>query len=151
MNTTTIYTDGGCIGNPGPGGWAFVQIREGLPTTRNGAERQTTNNRMELTAVIMALRHLDEIGLPSDGEVVRVITDSEYVRRGVSEWIHTWLKNGWKTSNRKPVKNQDLWVVLHKLQSERRISWEWVKGHSGNEFNELCDNLVHEAIDTLVV
>jgi ribonuclease HI len=151
MNTAIIYTDGGCIGNPGPGGWAFVLVRDGLSTTRNGAERQTTNNRMELTAVIMALRYLDEVGLPSDGEAVRVITDSEYVRRGVSEWIHTWLKNGWKTSNRKPVKNQDLWVVLHELQSERRISWEWVKGHSGNEFNELCDNLVHEAIDTLTV
>ena len=149
MESLTFYTDGGCIGNPGVGGWAFVLLEDGKTTERNGAESLTTNNRMELTAVIEALEYVGRELPGVSSETIRIVTDSEYVRRGISEWIHTWLRNGWKTSGRAPVKNQDLWMRLHNLQGFYSISWAWVKGHSGNQYNELCDKLVHVAIDSL--
>lgn len=152
MNTLIIYTDGGCIGNPGRGGWAFVLRHDDTsrePIERNGAELSTTNNRMELTAVIEALKYVEGTMNTSDQLHLRIVTDSEYVRRGISEWIQSWLRNGWKTSNKKPVKNQDLWQELYALQSSFHISWTWVKGHSGDKYNELCDRLVHKAIDSL--
>jgi len=151
MESLTFYTDGGCIGNPGVGGWAFVLLEDGKTTERNGAESLTTNNRMELTAVIEALEYVGRELPGVSSETIRIVTDSEYVRRGISEWIHTWLRNGWKTSGRAPVKNQDLWMRLHNLQGFYSISWAWVKGHSGNQYNELCDKLVHDAIDSMKI
>jgi ribonuclease HI len=148
MPIIEIYTDGGCIGNPGPGGWAFVALEGEEAIERNGAVEQTTNNRMELMAVIQALEFVQGYTTAAKPEI-RIVTDSEYVRKGISEWINNWIRNGWKTSGRKPVKNQDLWVQLHELQSSFRISWDWVKGHSGDRYNERCDSLVQEAIRKL--
>jgi ribonuclease HI len=152
----TIYTDGGCSGNPGPGGWAFVLLAEGRDERieRNGGERSTTNNRMELTAVINALEMLPACGAfgaadaahPADAiEAVTVFTDSQYVQKGISEWITGWKKKGWKTSSRQPVKNVDLWQRLDALAADYRIRWEWVRGHAGDPLNERCDTLVREA------
>ncbi|MCL2800825.1 MAG: ribonuclease HI [Treponema sp.] len=142
-----IYTDGGCSGNPGPGGWAFVIISQSLQiiAQEKGAEENTTNNRMELTAVIMALRKLKEMNKPN----AVVLTDSQYVQKGISEWIHTWKRNAWKTAGKSPVKNKDLWIELDSLAGDFKIKWEWVKGHAGNEFNELCDAMTQEAISEL--
>jgi len=144
-----IYTDGGCSGNPGPGGWAYVMITqtpEGnqIISQDKGAEKNTTNNRMELTAVIMALRFL-KTGINSACKAV-VYTDSQYVQRGITEWIHTWKKNAWRTSGKSPVKNKDLWMELDSLAGALPLKWEWVKGHAGNEYNELCDAMTQEAI-----
>jgi len=149
MSTIQIYTDGGCIGNPGPGGWAFVAIENGGEEARKGAVRETTNNRMELTAVIEALEYVrGRSGMERESRV-QIVTDSEYVRRGISEWIHKWIRNGWQTTDRKPVKNKDLWMRLNALQEPLSVEWGWVKGHSGNTYNELCDSLVQEAIRSL--
>jgi len=148
-----IYTDGGCSGNPGPGGWAYVMVQETFQgekiIARNkGAEKNTTNNRMELTAVIEALRALKSTdGVPRQ---ITVYTDSQYVQKGISEWIITWKRNSWRTSDKKPVKNQDLWMELDSLDGEFSIKWEWVRGHAGNEYNELCDQMTQEAIASLV-
>ncbi|HTP58125.1 MAG TPA: ribonuclease HI [Spirochaetia bacterium] len=140
-----IWTDGGCQGNPGPGAWAFVLRAEASMADKSGFDAQTTNNRMELTAVLEALRELlahDEWkGLP-----VTVTTDSQYVQKGITEWIHTWERNSWKTSNKKPVKNVDLWSALAELSRVRPITWKWVEGHAGNEMNERCHHLVEQAI-----
>ncbi len=149
MSTIQIYTDGGCIGNPGPGGWAFVAIQRETTETRNGAVKETTNNRMELTAVIEALEFVRGRSDMERKLQIRIVTDSEYVRRGISEWIHNWIRNGWQTSNKKPVKNKDLWMRLNGLQEPYSVEWSWVKGHSGNTYNELCDRLVQEAIRSL--
>jgi ribonuclease HI len=144
-----IYTDGGCSGNPGPGGWAFVMVKrtfqgEQIIAQTKGSEKATTNNRMELTAVIEALRALKTMdGIPHQAAVY---TDSQYVQKGISEWIHTWKRNSWRTSDKKPVKNQDLWMELDSLAGEFKLQWEWVKGHSGHEYNELCDAMTQEAI-----
>jgi ribonuclease HI len=139
-----IYTDGACRGNPGPGGWAaFLKVGEHEKELA-GAEPLTTNNRMELTAVIRALEALQR---PVE---VRVYTDSEYVRRGITEWIASWKKRGWRTADRKPVKNQDLWERLDALAAGHRIEWHWVKGHSGVPGNERVDALANRAIDALV-
>jgi len=149
-----IYTDGGCSGNPGPGGWAYVIIRNAdqdsgsIHVAENwGAERSTTNNRMELLAVINALKVLK--GKPGlDGQLT-LYTDSQYVQKGITGWIHNWKRNSWKTSDKKPVKNRDLWLELDVLASEFPISWAWVKGHAGNEYNERCDTLTQKAIASL--
>ncbi|MDR0637844.1 MAG: ribonuclease HI [Spirochaetaceae bacterium] len=141
-----IYTDGGCSGNPGPGGWAFVMFTEGGTTSfeKNGGEPATTNNRMELTAVIKALERLSSLGGSIDG--VTVFTDSQYVQKGISEWIAGWKRNGWITSTKQPVKNADLWKKLDALAAGYPICWKWVKGHAGNPLNERCDALVQQAI-----
>jgi len=147
-----IYTDGGCIGNPGPGGWAFVMILdtfqgEKMVAQDKGAEKETTNNRMELTAVIKALRTLKiSDGFPRKASLY---TDSQYVQKGITEWIHTWKRNSWRTSDKKPVKNKDLWTELDYLAEEFSINWEWVKGHAGNHYNEMCDKMTQEAISSL--
>jgi ribonuclease HI len=138
-----IYTDGACRGNPGPGGWAALLLSGEHEREISGAEEHTTNNRMELTAVIRALEALKR---PVQA---RVYTDSEYVRRGISEWLAGWKARGWRTADRKPVKNQDLWQRLDELQAGHRIEWHWVPGHAGVPGNERVDRLANEAIDTL--
>jgi len=138
-----IYTDGACRGNPGPGGWAAL-LRIGEHEREiSGAEALTTNNRMELTAVIRALEALKR---PVEA---RLYTDSEYVRRGVSEWLPGWKARGWRTAGRKPVKNQDLWQQLDELRLPHRIEWHWVPAHAGVIDNERVDRLANEAIDAL--
>ena len=143
MSVVVIYTDGACRGNPGPGGWAALLSFGEREKELAGAEEHTTNNRMELTAVIRALEALKR---PVEA---RVFTDSEYVRRGITEWVSSWKARGWKTADRKPVKNQDLWEELDRLAAQHRIQWHWVKGHSGIPGNERVDRLANQAIDAL--
>lgn len=138
-----IYTDGACRGNPGPGGWAALLITGEHEREINGAEALTTNNRMELTAVIRALEALKR---PVEA---CIYTDSEYVRRGITEWVHNWKRRGWRTADKKPVKNQDLWECLDALAAGHTLEWRWVKGHSGVPGNERVDRLANEAIDAL--
>jgi ribonuclease HI len=139
-----IYTDGACRGNPGPGGWAALLIAGANEREISGAETLTTNNRMELTAVIRALEALNR---PVKGDVY---TDSQYVRKGILEWMPQWKARGWKTADKKPVKNQDLWLALDELVHRHELAWHWVKGHSGNAGNERVDALANRAIDALV-
>ena len=139
----SIWTDGACSGNPGPGGWGALLSSGEHEKELSGAEPQTTNNRMELTAVIRALEALKR---PSEA---RIYTDSEYVRRGITEWVKNWKARGWKTADRKPVKNQDLWERLDALAAGHKIDWRWVKGHSGVPGNERVDRLANEAIDAM--
>ncbi len=138
-----IYTDGACRGNPGPGGWGALLIFGEREKTLSGAEPLTTNNRMELMAVIAALEALKR---PVSA---RLYTDSQYVRRGITEWLANWKAKGWRTADRKPVKNQDLWQRLDALASGHRIEWHWVPGHAGVPGNERVDRLANEAIDAL--
>ena len=140
-----IYTDGGCHGNPGPGGWAFLLNCDEEYIERKGNQRETTNNRMELTAVISALEYVSSEELLK-GRPIILHTDSQYVKNGINSWIHTWVKNGWKTSAGKPVKNREYWIRLKAVNDLLKVSWKWVKGHAGNEENERCDALVQEAI-----
>ena len=132
----TVYTDGACLGNPGPGGWAAIIIDK-LDKKKKiiGSEPSTTNNRMELTAVIKALNEI-----PSGGSV-KIFTDSKYVINGIESWIIEWKKNNWKGSNKKNIKNKELWVQLDKATSDVRVCWNWVKGHSGNKYNDEVDEL----------
>jgi ribonuclease HI len=142
-----IFTDGGCSGNPGPGGWAFIAIQDEKERCQSGAEAYTTNNKMELTAVIRALEWFHRArGLGKD---CRVCTDSQYVQMGITKWIFSWEKNGWKTSDKKPVKNQELWQKLRKLTLDIQPRWAWVKGHAGNPLNEACDTMVQAEIKKL--
>ena len=138
-----IYTDGACRGNPGPGGWAALLKRGQHEREISGAESSTTNNRMELTAVIRALEALKR---PVQA---RLYTDSQYVRRGISEWLPQWQARGWRTASRTPVKNQDLWQRLAELAAGHEIEWHWVPGHAGVPGNERVDRLANAAIDTL--
>jgi len=138
-----IYTDGACRGNPGPGGWAALLTSGGHEKEISGAEPATTNNRMELTAVIRALETLRR---PVQAQIY---TDSEYVLRGITEWLAGWKARGWRTADRKPVKNQDLWEQLDTLAAQHRLEWRWVRGHSGVPGNERVDRLANEAIDAL--
>jgi ribonuclease HI len=138
-----IYTDGACRGNPGPGGWAALLKMGAHEREISGAEAHTTNNRMELTAVIRALEALKR------PVTARLYTDSEYVRRGITEWVPAWKSRGWRTADRKAVKNQDLWQRLDELNAQHRIEWRWVRGHAGVPGNERVDRLANEAIDTL--
>jgi ribonuclease HI len=144
LSGVTIYTDGACRGNPGPGGWGVLMSSGERRRELSGAERQTTNNRMELTAVIRALEALKR---PA---VVDLFTDSEYVRRGISEWLPAWKARGWKTAARKPVKNQDLWETLDAARARHEVRWHWVKAHSGVPGNERVDALANLAIDALM-
>jgi ribonuclease HI len=140
----TIATDGACKGNPGPGGWgALLRAENGTETTLNGAEPHTTNNRMELKAAIEALNALTR---PAN---VTLSTDSNYVKDGITRWIHGWQKNGWKTADKKPVKNADLWQALLEATKRHQIHWQWVKGHAGHPDNERADQLANQAIETL--
>ncbi|HEY3731210.1 MAG TPA: ribonuclease HI [Steroidobacteraceae bacterium] len=139
-----IYTDGACRGNPGPGGWAALLSAQGREKEISGAQRDTTNNRMELQAVIAALQALKR---PAQ---VRLYTDSQYVRRGVLEWLPQWKLRGWKTADRKPVRNQDLWEQLDAARAAHQVEWHWVPGHAGIAGNERCDALANAAIDGLL-
>jgi ribonuclease HI len=138
-----VYTDGGCLGNPGRGAWAYVFRRGGSLIRDSGVEASTTNNRMELQAVIKALERIDTEQPPSR-ERIEIFTDSIYVKRGITEWILRWVRNGWKTASKKPVKNRELWVRLLGLQERLDVGWNWVQGHSGDELNEMCDSMVKE-------
>ena len=136
-----IYTDGACSGNPGPGGWGAVIFDENKKQINiSGKETMTTNNRMELLAPIMAIKRIKE------KSEITVYTDSTYLKNGITDWIKKWEKNGWKSSSNQPIKNKDLWLELNKLSSEHKVSWNWVEGHSNNEFNNLADKLATEAI-----
>ena len=138
-----IYTDGACRGNPGPGGWGVILRLGARERELWGGERQTTNNRMELTA---AIRGLEALKRPVSATVH---TDSQYVLKGISEWIHGWKRNGWKTSDKKPVKNADLWQALEALAAQHAVTWVWVKGHAGHPENERADALANRGIDEL--
>jgi ribonuclease HI len=139
--TIDIYTDGACSGNPGPGGWGAILRYNGTEKELFGGEAATTNNRMEMMAVIEALRALKR------PLAVRVHTDSQYVQKGISEWIHGWKKRGWKTADKKPVKNEDLWRTLDALAAQHRIEWHWVRGHAGHAENERADELARRGVD----
>jgi ribonuclease HI len=138
-----IYADGACKGNPGPGGWGAILQYGGTEKEIFGGEPGTTNNRMELTAVIRALEALTR---PS---VVEVYTDSQYVQKGISEWLRDWKRRGWKTADKKPVKNRELWEELDRLQAQHRITWHWVRGHAGHPENERADRLANRGVDSL--
>jgi ribonuclease HI len=143
LKQVEAFTDGACRGNPGPGGWG-VLLRFGEHERELwGGEQETTNNRMELTAAIEALRALKE---PC---AVALTTDSEYVRKGITEWIANWKKRGWRTSARQPVKNVDLWQALDEERQRHQVDWHWVKGHSGHRENEIADQLANRGIDEL--
>ncbi len=144
MTQVDLYTDGACRGNPGPGGWAALLIAGNARKELTGAERATTNNRMELTGVIEGLNALKKHCS------VRLHTDSKYVLQGATEWLADWKARGWRTAARKPVKNQDLWERLDAAVRAHEISWHWVKGHAGNAGNERVDQLANEAIDALL-
>lgn len=148
MNTNediVVYTDGGCSGNPGPGGWGIVVIADGVAKQLSGGEQYTTNNRMELMAAINALSVVSNT--PSfAGRHVVVNIDSQYVKNGITTWIHSWKAKGWKTADKKPVKNQELWELLDSLNSQLNVTWNWVKGHAGIEYNEICDSLCQAEI-----
>jgi len=143
-STIEIYTDGACRGNPGPGGWGALLVAGRHRKTLHGGERDTTNNRMELTAAIEALNALKR---PS---TVVLHTDSKYVMHGITEWMANWKKRGWKTANKKPVKNQDLWIALDEAIRRHDIKWVWVKGHSGHDGNEEADALANRGIDEMM-
>ena len=136
-----IFTDGACSGNPGPGGWGVTLQRGKRSRELKGGEPETTNNRMELVAAIEALSALRKAPLP-----VRLFTDSQYVKNGITIWLPTWKTNGWKTSNRKPVKNADLWLRLEELAKKHHVEWKWVEGHSGIEGNERADELARQGM-----
>jgi len=138
-----IFTDGCCKGNPGPGGYGCILKFQGKIKELTGAEKNTTNNIMEMTACIVALEQLKE---PCE---VNLTTDSQYVIKGITEWIHGWIKKSWVNAARQPVKNKELWQKLHSLNKKHKITWHWVKGHSGHPENERCDQLANEALTSL--
>jgi len=143
-NIVEIYTDGACRGNPGPGGWGAMLRYDSEVRELNGAVELTTNNRMELMAAISALESLKRPCL------VHLTTDSEYVRRGITEWLENWKRRGWKTAARKPVKNADLWQQLEKVAEKHQVEWFWVRGHTGHPGNERADTLANQAIDAML-
>tara|TARA_B100000963_G_scaffold317707_1_gene298303 strand:- start:1694 stop:2137 length:444 start_codon:yes stop_codon:yes gene_type:complete len=138
-----VYTDGSSLGNPGNGGWAFLVVRENKISYRSGFEKNTTNNRMELLAAIKALEFLN------DCIKFSIITDSKYLKLGITTWIFNWKKNNWKTSTKQPVKNKDLWERLDNLSSRKNINWNWVKAHNTSELNNQVDELARKAAETL--
>lgn len=142
QNTINVYTDGVCKGNPGPGGWGAVLEVGNKRRCVGGREDLTTNNRMELRAAVEALRQINR-----SGREVRVVTDSQYLQRGITEWLPKWKTKGWKAASKKPVKNVDLWKALDELALKHSVEWLWVRGHSGNPGNELADSLANRAID----
>lgn len=140
-NNIKIYTDGACSGNPGKGGWGAILLYKGHEKKISGSAPDTTNNRMELSAVIQALKAIKKESSP-----IVIYTDSKYVQNGITKWIHSWKKNGWKGSNKKPVKNIDLWQDLDQESAKHDIDWQWVKGHSGDKYNEIADQLATSAV-----
>ena len=139
-----IYTDGACKGNPGVGGWGAIIMQDEKNIELFGGENETTNNRMELMAVIMALKEI------SSNLELTIYTDSTYVQKGISEWIKNWKVNNWLSSSKKPVKNKDLWIELDEAVGSRKINWEWVKGHAGNEGNEKADELANQGVISMM-
>lgn len=144
MSSVDIYTDGACRGNPGPGGWGALLLSGQHEKELRGAEAQTTNNRMELTAAIRALAALKREC------AVNLYTDSQYVRKGVTEWLAQWKRRNWLTADRKPVKNVDLWQSLEREMQRHKVQWHWVRGHAGVPGNERADQLANQAIDEMV-
>lgn len=142
-NKIYIYTDGACKGNPGRGGWGVLMIYQETEKEFFGGEKETTNNRMEMTAAIKGLTQLKR-----PCEVV-LTTDSQYLRKGITEWIKNWKKRGWKTASKQPVKNMDLWKQLDELVKQHEVTWNWVKGHSGHTENEKADELANKGIESL--
>ncbi len=140
MNKVTIYTDGACSGNPGKGGWGAILIYSKEVKYLSGSKQYTTNNQMELTATIEALKGIIN---PSN---IDLYTDSQYVKNGITSWIFNWKKNGWKTANKKPVANKNLWIELDKYVDFHSVNWFWVKGHSGHHYNEIADELAVKAM-----
>jgi ribonuclease HI len=138
-----VYADGACKGNPGPGGWGVLMIAGSRERELHGGEPTTTNNRMELTAVIRALESLPQ------GSRVRLYTDSQYVQKGMTEWLSSWKRRGWRTADKKPVKNKDLWQRLDELARNHKMEWHWVKGHAGHPGNERADALANKGVDGL--
>ncbi len=138
-----IYTDGSCLGNPGPGGWGAILLYKKAKKLLQGNEPETTNNRMELMA---AIKGLEAVKRPLP---IHVYTDSSYVKDGITKWLKGWLRNGWKTANKKPVKNQDLWEQLAALEEKHDVVWNWVKAHNGDEYNEEVDDLARNAAEKL--
>ena len=134
-----IYTDGSCINNPGNGGWAAIINDDGKIKKISGSEKNTTNNKMELMAPIKALKIVDK------NKKIQIFTDSKYVKLGITEWIHKWVKNNWQTSKKEDVKNKDLWIQLHEITSSLNIEWKWVKAHAGDQLNEEVDFLAKKA------
>ena len=141
--TVAIYTDGSCLGNPGPGGWGAILVYGDVEKEMSGGEENTTNNRMELLAAIMALEALKR------PVAVTLTSDSSYLKDGITKWIHGWKKNGWKTAAKKPVANQDLWQRLDEAIAPHQINWQWVKGHAGHPMNERCDDLARLAAEAI--
>ena len=141
MNEVTIYTDGACSGNPGKGGWGAILIYNKKERYISGSKQLTTNNQMELIATIEALKAILK---PSN---IALYTDSQYVKNGITSWIFNWKKNGWKTANKKPVANKDLWIELEKYVDFHSVNWFWVKGHSGDHYNEIADELAVKAMN----
>ena len=148
MDSIIIYTDGGCRGNPGPGGWAYIIKAEKIEKSRSGGEAFTTNNKMELTAVIRSLE-----AVLKDSELtersIELYTDSQYVKNGISTWIKNWIRNGWMTAAKKPVKNKELWIELKAVSDQLDVKWKWVKGHAGDPLNEACDSMVNEEMSKI--
>lgn len=144
MKKVYIYTDGACRGNPGPGGWGAILRYLDHEKEFYGAETYTTNNRMELQAAISALT-----ALKTPSEVI-LVTDSRYVQQGIEQWLSNWKRKNWLTADKKPVKNQDLWIQLDHLNQQHQVSWQWVKGHAGHKENERADKLANQAIDDLL-
>ena len=143
MKAIEVFTDGACRGNPGPGGWGVLLIMDGKESSLWGGERNTTNNRMELTAAIKALE-----GCNSDSDIT-LTTDSTYVRDGITKWLVNWKQKNWLTASKKPVKNKDLWIRLDNLNSSLEVTWKWVKAHAGHRENEIADMLANKGIDEL--
>ena len=142
-NSISIFTDGACRGNPGPGGWGVLIVLEGEEITLYGGENNTTNNQMEMMAAIKALEYFQE------KKSIELVTDSSYLKDGIEKWIHSWKKNGGKTSAKKQVKNQELWMKIDVLNNFHEVQWKWVKGHSGHRENEIADLLANKGIDEL--
>ena len=143
MKKIEVFTDGACRGNPGPGGWGVLLRIDGEENSLFGGDRNTTNNRMELTAAIKALEYFDK------GTSLTLTTDSSYVKDGITKWLENWKSKNWITSSKKPVKNKDLWVQLDKLNAENDVLWQWVKAHDGHRENEMADMLANKGIDQL--
>ena len=138
-----VYTDGSCLGNPGNGGWAFLVKKNDIISSRSGFVLNTTNNQMELTAAIKAIEFLDT------NDVINLLTDSNYVKNGITSWIKNWKVNNWKNSSKQPVKNKDLWERLDELNSTKSVNWQWVKAHSTNNYNNQVDLLARQSAESL--